>query len=445
MPKRILAFLLVLVAVTGGVLFFRRGEQRTPAAEVHVSSVDSPGAAVAEPAPREVEPAVTPMRGGAELAGLVKDVTGGPIARAKIVVTSAAGGVATVASDERGGFRVAATPGKVTVRATADGYAAGGASASVPDVAVEVLLTPESVLQGRVVLAGTDTPVEGARVEVGRDDERVVATSDAEGRFRLRGLAPGRYKPTATTAGGRGTTRASVLLGLAETEDVEIAIHAALTLRGRVVGPDGKGCAGAAVTLASRANGDERRARADGAGDVRIDGLFPGAFAPYVTCKDMAPAATYPDVVVKEGEPASATWKVETGHALAGIVVTADGKPVANARLRVSASKASSPAHEEWRMTDADADGRFRIRGLRGGTYALDATSEDAAPPEHALDVVIDRDVEDVKVVLAVALVAVALVLIVVPMQQHGGTADVNPVNAAGNSIITAMCPALTT
>lgn len=344
------------------------------------------------------------MRGGAEVAGLVKDVTGGPIAHAKVIVTSAAGGAAKVATDERGAFRVAATPGKVTVRASADGYAAGSATSSAPDTALEVLLTPESVLQGRVLLAGSGSPVEGARVEVGRGDERVVATSDAEGRFRLRGLAPGRYKPTATTAGGWGTTRASVLLGLAETEDVEIAVHAALTLRGRVVGPDGKGCAGATVMLASRANGDERRTRADEGGEVRIDGLFTGVFAPYVTCKDMASAATYPDLVVKDGEASTATWKVETGHGVAGVVVTADGKAVPYARLRANVSFAVTPqARDDLHVVTADGEGRFRMRGLRDGTYELDATSDDAAPPPHPLSVVVDRDLDDVKVVLAVA------------------------------------------
>lgn len=162
--------------------------------------------------------------GGAEVHGVVGDVNGGPIADAIVTVRSdwSAGGrgsaVARTGAD--GTFTLWSAPGNIEVQASAAGYVDGNREAIAPAHAVELLLTPESVLEGTVVKAGTQTPVAGVLVSASRGDPRAdryaeeSSRTGADGRFRLTRLEPGRYKPIAVGRGVRGQPAESVLLGL---------------------------------------------------------------------------------------------------------------------------------------------------------------------------------------------------------------------------------------
>ncbi|HUH04467.1 MAG TPA: carboxypeptidase-like regulatory domain-containing protein, partial [Kofleriaceae bacterium] len=192
--------------------------------------------------------------GGVEILGVVKDIGGGTVAGAWLFARAGRGwgdrgGLGTARSAADGTFRMWTAPGQVHVSAQADGYAEGSKDAVAPGQTIEILLTPESVLAGRVVEVNGGAPVPGALVTVGgwgvfgdgEGSSRETAMTDGDGKFRLTRLPPARYKPTAIAAGRYGQAAESVLLGLGETvEDIVIEVHAASMVRGRVVLADGK-------------------------------------------------------------------------------------------------------------------------------------------------------------------------------------------------------------
>ena len=61
--------------------------------------------------------------------------------------------------------------------------------------------TDEGVVQGQVVDDGTGQPIPEAYVSVSGSDGETVATADADGRYELRGLAPGSYRVFARAGG----------------------------------------------------------------------------------------------------------------------------------------------------------------------------------------------------------------------------------------------------
>src|SRR5262245_30951569 len=108
---------------------------------------------------------VTLSRGGVEVTGLVRDISGGPIAHAQIRASSRAlrHDGPTFESDDQGKFSVWVDRGYVSIEAYADGYASNRVFGGAPG-SIEIALTPASSLAGRVVDAATELPVPGARV-----------------------------------------------------------------------------------------------------------------------------------------------------------------------------------------------------------------------------------------------------------------------------------------
>lgn len=206
------------------------------------------------------------VRGGVPMRGIVRDAAGGEIQGALVIVgrarpwesLEADGGVGGF-SDGDGAFEVWSEPGDVVVHATAECYAPAGVRGVAPGF-VEITLTPESVIAGRVVRAGTDEGVADALVEVGAigmelSNVPTRVPTDAEGRFRFAQLSPSRYKPRAEADHLRGEARESVLLGVGETsDDVVIELHTASLVEGRVLFADSeRPCGSGSVTL-----GDQR-------------------------------------------------------------------------------------------------------------------------------------------------------------------------------------------
>jgi hypothetical protein len=219
-------------------------------------------------------------KGGVEVRGRVKDLGGGVVAGALVVVGP--GGMAwdrpqaVTRADEKGEWRASVAPGRVKATAMAAGYAEGSKEGTAPGSFVEILLTPESVLVGRVVEVG-GSPVVGARVHSNDDSATWAITgsalTDGEGRFRIERLEPGRYKPVARTVDRYGQARESVVLGLGQrSAEVLIEVQPAATLAGKVLvtGTD-KPCPEGWVVLQDptaqrRVGGDPRRRQRRGAG-----------------------------------------------------------------------------------------------------------------------------------------------------------------------------------
>lgn len=333
--------------------------------------------------------------GGAEVAGIVEDVTGGPIAGAMVSASanmfSRGASGAVTRTDDQGRFTLWTRAGGVTVTAAAEGYAAGSAEGAAPSRELTIVLTPESSLAGTVVAADDGHPIAGATVSVGGDffDGGASwgrARTDEQGRFRFSRLAPGRYKPSAQSAGYYGEPAESVLLGLGQAvEGVVIPVAPASQVSGVVVVEAGGAttpCPSPSVML-NDATADRREwGRGGKDGVVRVDAVLPGHYEVTVTCEHQVAEERYPAIDVVAGRDVDGlTWKVKAGATLTGVVKRADGTPVADVDVMATSTAGGARARSSSGYSRTGDDGTFRIDGLLGGTYLVRASRDGERAP----------------------------------------------------------------
>ncbi len=359
-------------------------------------------------------------KGGVAVRGVVKDVSGGVIEGAIVSnewwgwSDGSTRGRTRAKTDDKGEFQLWLGKGDTTLSANAEGYAPGSNHGAVPGYTFEILLTPESVLAGIVVRAGTNTPAANVRVtangEWGWDSDAGEAYTDEAGRFRIDRLGPGRYKPAATADDGYGRAAQSVHLGLGESsEDLRIELHAAVSIRGRIVsaGESPTPCEVGSVHLQDKAANRHLQAGANEDGSVEFLAVLPGTYEVDVWCERKLPRAHYPVIVVGTEPVADLVWEVDDGLALSGIVVGPRGEPIARARVSVQAKTAAPRGQvgESWGEL-TDADGRFTATGLVAGTYAVSAHVQHqplVAPIEPTDAEVAEGKTADVRIVLEAA------------------------------------------
>lgn len=310
--------------------------------------------------------------GGVELSGVVLDVTGGPIARARV----SAGG-ASAESDSKGEFSLWVARSNVDVLARAEGYADRMTWATPPQ-RMRIIMTPEGTLAGVVVDASSQDPVTDARVLVRLVGQGGIANpapdevlTDSEGKFVVRGLIPGRYTTVSRTDHGYGRSEVSALVGIGERVDgVIVKLHPAVRLDGKVLfASSGEQCVDARVALSDRAKAREHVFRRDLNGALWADGVLPGKYTVRVDCGGAVTRDDYPPIVVAERDIGGLVWEIDRGGTIEGrIVVGTTEEPVSDAYVA-----AFSPAVDGgWKgRTISRGDGSFRISGLRSGRYVL--------------------------------------------------------------------------
>jgi len=351
--------------------------------------------------------------GGVELRGIVKDVGGGPVADALVSVESSSNwGASTLTrSSGAGEFKVWVAPGNIQVSAVADGYAAGYKWGTAPGQFIELFMTPESVLAGKVVELGTGTPVVGARVQLSRSSWSTssgTAITDSEGKFRLTRLQPGRYKPVATGTGVYGEVKQSIRLGFAQTkEDVVIEVHPAIVVSGRIViGKDKTPCPAGGVSLHDKVSGRRLRASIETDGDIVFNAVLPGKYKTHVRCSGYLSKDEYPDVEVSKDDVTDLEWLVATGSSIIGKITGADGKPVANARVRASAKASGKNARKQrtWGWARSEADGTYEMKGMASGEYSVRCSSSThPSMDKHKMVTLGDGDKKTLDISLAAA------------------------------------------
>lgn len=332
--------------------------------------------------------------GGVEIRGVVKDISGGTVEGAQVSVGGnrwSGGGLATTLADAEGAFSLWVAPGQTSVSASAEGYTEGSEQGSAPGYTFEVLLTPESVVGGRVVDAATGAVVADARVEV--EGERwggsQIAFTDAEGRFRIDRLEPGRYTATATTADRYGVSNESRQVGLGQAiDDVEIRVFPSASIAGQVVvaGDPQVPCDDATVSLHGKTTKHTAWKTGDREGHVEVQGLPPDSYDLDVSCDGFVAKPKYDVVELAEQPVTGLVWEVEQGLTLAGIVVDADGKPVKDARVTAMPTGGAARAKQTraW-GAPTGADGRFELDGLLAATYEVTANHDDHMSAEQPL------------------------------------------------------------
>jgi len=312
-----------------------------------------------------------------------------------------------------------------------------------------------AIIRGRVVSLETGRPIKRVNVtasSVGMAlPARSSAATNAEGRFELRGLPPGRYRLVATKEGF--VTTAFGQRGLVESwrpfdidrsdtvENVEILLPRGGVIMGRVLDEDGVAFPEVAVSaLQYRLVAGRRRlvaardpALTNDLGEFRLFGLQPGDY--YVTATYRAASGdptdgaggtgayvpmyfpstfAVPDaqrIVVKATQEATADFQLVPmrGKRIAGAATADDGAALVRGivRMRVAADAIDG----DVRTTALGADGSFRFSGVAPGTYALTAIGgkivtdvqaelPDAIPPQeiaYASVTVSDQDVDSVQ------------------------------------------------
>lgn len=234
--------------------------------------------------------------GGRVLSGLVTDVSGGPIAGARIDAAALGGGaarirpsaaVATTMTGADGRYAVSVAEGQLLVAARSPDYAAQsryvdvGAAGATADFA----LVPGGVIEGVVLDDRSKQPVAGAIVSARRDSAAIMlaeggpqrATAGPDGRFRLGGLRPGAYELIAKADVRR--TRSPTLVGLGvadQISDVQLLVGKTPVVRGKVV-EDGTGAPIPDARVVTFANAGSDEVRTDATGAFTFEGLAVGS------------------------------------------------------------------------------------------------------------------------------------------------------------------------
>lgn len=289
---------------------------------------------------------------------------------------------------------------------------------------VDFRLTPGGVITGRVTDADNQ-PVIGETVFISPADPAQPTPShvsvqrnqtDDRGVYRIFGLPPGRYHVSAgqdTEAGDIQTNmpgrfyrrtyhpaafeqkeaRVVEVTAGGEATEVDITLgRASKTYRasGRLVNPDGRPAPGLWVTYGLL----DREARAISAfgggvatnarGEFELAGLVPGRYVVFTSPMDDTPSEHYSDAVPFDIDGADVSGlevKLRPGASLSGVAVVEGTSDPAKAswllrRVRVAAhveaaASSSAAGAPNYSVTIPEADGSFRLTGLRPGKARL--------------------------------------------------------------------------
>lgn len=338
--------------------------------------------------------------GGVQITGTVADLTGGPIAQARVRSTGIGDRVrAQTESDDRGRFSLWVSPGTVVVGASADGYAPQDSTGMAPGT-FDLQLTPEASVAGTVVDGATGQPVAGAHVTVSGDapaSDTASTVAGPDGAYQVAGLGPGRYVATAHTDHGYGRTEGSLLVGLGQHVDgVTVRLSRAARVEGKVViAATRQPCPDASVVLRDRDRLRPLVLRPIDGG-LAITGVPPGTYVVVPRCRGFAPRQSYPPLTVADRDITDLVWEVDAGATLRGKVTTRAGELVDGARItaRPSAGGRGSDLRVGWSGDDAS----YELSGLRPGAYRIEVSSQRAPAPPDGFSVeiadaaVVERD-----------------------------------------------------
>jgi hypothetical protein len=322
----------------------------------------------------------------AVLHGVVRDASGGTIAKARIVEATRFMSGPGVDSEEDGSYELCVSVGNSTIAVRADGYADAVAQvAAFGNLRRDFDLVPEAVVAGRAVRADDGSAVPGARVTLVSARPRFdgvpfyTAISDNDGQFRFRGVGRGSYMLSANASHLATAEPQAVDADVsAPVEDLKCVLSAALSVAGHVVDKQKKPVVGATVTIQSirsfdwASNDDGVVTQTDGS--FVFDHLVAGDYRVRVRDYSLAKAAR--QLTLDKSDIADLVLEVEALGSIAGRVTRA-GKPVEGADVNAKPVDQKPRDFENYASyAKSDADGRFALRGLQAGTYNVYAQSE---------------------------------------------------------------------
>ncbi|MHB0969936.1 MAG: carboxypeptidase regulatory-like domain-containing protein [Thermoanaerobaculia bacterium] len=318
------------------------------------------------------------LEAGGRLVGRVTGPDGSPIDGASITRATANQGLVppglrnepTAQSDANGDYVLdSLDAGEQKFDFEKSGYVSQTKSVNVSgrEARLDVRLSRGMTLSGTVTasdgmpVAGADVRASSAGVNTSYGDAR----SDAQGNFKLEGIAPGRYQVRISMRGFASRTLPDV--------DVETAGHLRVTLdRGGVIYGTVRGLppeemASVVVSAATKDGG--ARASADAAGNYRLEGVAEGSANVSAIVRSGAGGKTSPskNVEVTAGVEHLVDIEFPAGTTITGRVTRA-GRSETNATV---AFIPKSPAVQARASASVDQQGNYSVSGLEDGEYTV--------------------------------------------------------------------------
>ena len=281
-------------------------------------------------------------------------------------------------TDDQGRFKLASLPpGDYRVSVRADGLAGAldrsftlAATDALDDV--ELLVAPTLTIQGQV-LSVTGTAVPHARIVLSSVDRALRSTApapviaDAEGRYAIEGIMPGRYR-FAVTAQGHASHSERMALEASVQRDVVLQQPAVIT--GLVLRGDGRPAARASVVgivgPPNQCRDVAAQALTDAEGRFSLAGLGAGELTLKATHEEQA-AMVGPELLQSRAQK-QVTIRLGAGAVVTGVARWEDGSPVAAEGIMVVMEFAE---RSRMHFARTGQDGSFTIRGLPPGEVSL--------------------------------------------------------------------------
>ncbi len=347
------------------------------------------------PAGGELRDVELVLRPGATVRGVVLDAGGEPVAGAQVRI-SATGGSGRpegfTLADGDGRFELAGVGlGRRTVTASSEDGREVSKSLEVEagTQSVELRLAGGVEVSGRVVdaaglgVAGAVVSLEPASPTVVWYGASSEAVSSAGGAFTLAGVPAGNYRLQAARKGfARTAGEEPIEVASSPIAGLEIRLDPGTALSGRILGLELDDLAQVEVR-AGRTTGE-----VDFEGAYRIEHVAPGEVTVLAGIPGSGRQITERVTVEPGAGEVVLDLEFGSGYVLTGRVVTGE-EPVAGATVRLYGATVSTRG-----TATTDAEGRFRIEGLKAGGYQLWVRSYDSGV-EHQdhLELQADDDV----------------------------------------------------
>jgi len=300
---------------------------------------------------------------------------------------------------------------------------------------VEVSLALGGTVTGTVV-DEAGRPVEKAEVLAAEPgmwgfpgDQKGETETDAEGRFELAHIPPGKLLLIAEKDGFLPSENQKLELADGERRtDFRLTLPAGAVLAGRVRLGDGTPAAGAAVKVSfdpeamvgmnalNAARGADGKAQAAADGSFQVSGLGKGPFLVRATLEREIADGVKETWLAKSGSVRPDTRDLdlvlEPPLTLVGRVRTEDGTPIEafelHSLLEAGPSFLPGQMHKE---TFEDPQGAFVLRDLEPGRWRVDASADGFGPMEPVVVALPRADTTPIELVLAPAATASGTVL----------------------------------
>ncbi|MEE8442605.1 MAG: carboxypeptidase regulatory-like domain-containing protein, partial [Dehalococcoidia bacterium] len=246
-------------------------------------------------------------------------------------------------------------------------------------------LTRGGTISGRVTDAETGLPIAYVELEassVSGDGPNSYTGTDSDGRYTLRGVAPGTYR-IRVQAGKQGYIREYyddrlsrdnadlvAIDGAEAVEGIDIGLKLGATISGRVTDV-GTGLPIADVDLsAGLMDGDHVSwTRTDYYGNYTLHGLPDGVIEIFVNGQEYIEERSLVQIIGTD-MVTDVRIGLTRGGTISGRVTDAEtGLPIANVELEAESAFGDGPNF--YTSTSTDSDGRYTLQGIAPGTYRI--------------------------------------------------------------------------